>query len=80
MGQLKSTPGMQARRANGAGRRIDEHVRAQMAEGFIVTSSGRAARVAAVAAGATSANGTRLRQAADHRPAKLSAFGRCAGG
>jgi GntR family transcriptional regulator/MocR family aminotransferase len=112
MGQLKSTPGIQARRANGAGRRIYEHIRAQMAEGilgvgarvpstralaqelgasrttvsatydqlaaegFIVTSPGRAARVAAVAASATFANGTRPRRASSQRPAKLSAFGR----
>ncbi|MEL4181536.1 MocR-like pyridoxine biosynthesis transcription factor PdxR [Roseateles sp. PN1] len=103
--------GAQAARANGAGRRIYEHIRAQIsegiwgvgarvpstralaaelgvsrttvsaaydqlaAEGFIVTSPARAARVAAVAAGATLANGTRARPATKHRPAKLSAFG-----
>lgn len=112
MGQLKSTQGLQARRASGAGRRIYEHVRAQMAEGilgvgarvpstralaaalgvsrttvsavydqlaaegFILTSLGRSARVAAVAASAAFASGTPPRRTAGQRPAKLSAFGR----
>ncbi len=111
VGQLKPMPGTQAGRANGAGRRIYEHIRAQMAEGiwgvgarvpstralatelgvsrttvsaaydqlaaegFIVTSPGRAARVAAVAAGATLTDDTRPRRTANHSPAKLSAFG-----
>ena len=110
--QLKPMPGTNAGRASGAGRRIYEHIRAQMAggiwgvgarvpstrslaaelgvsrttvsaaydqlaaEGFIVTSPGRAARVAAVPASTAFANGTRRRQAAGHKPAKLSAFGR----
>ena len=112
MGQLKSMSGTSARRASGAGRRIYEHIRAQIAEGvlgvgarvpstralaaelgvsrttvsaaydqlaaegFIITSLGRSARVAAVATSAAIADGTRARRAAGHRPAKLSAFGR----
>jgi len=115
VGQLKPMPMPmplpQAGRANGAGRRIYDHVRAQMAEGvwgagarvpstralaaelgvsrttvsaayeqlaaegFIVTSPGRAARVAALAATASPADSARQRRAASDRPATLSAFG-----